>query len=86
MAERNRLELLPDGFVAFWTESGERWRHKDVEEGRVGEGFRIFLADSGEERRYAFGPREPHDATVADLRDQLARAKPVTERAKEVDR
>ena len=79
MAERNRLERLPDGFVAFWTASGERWRHKDVEEGRVGEGFRIFVSDLGEERRYTFGPREPHDATVEDLRDQLARATPVAQ-------
>ena len=81
MADRNRLEPLPDGFIAFWTRDGQRWKHKDVEEGRVGEGYRIFISDAGEERRYVFGPREPHDATVEDLRDQLARAQPVSERA-----
>jgi hypothetical protein len=68
------LERLPDGTVAFWTEKGERWRHRDIEEGRAGPGYRIFISDKGEERRYTFGPNELHDATVEDLRDQLSRA------------
>jgi hypothetical protein len=74
--DRDRLEPLGDGFVAFRTEKGERWKHRDVEEGRTGPGYRLFISDKGEERRYTFGPAEPHDATVFDLRDQLARATP----------
>jgi hypothetical protein len=70
----NRLEPLPDGFVAFHTEKGERWKHRDVEEGTVGLGYRLFVSDAGEQRRYSFGPREPHDATLFDLRDQLSRS------------
>jgi hypothetical protein len=78
MGRNDRLEPLPDGFVAFHTERGERWKHKDMEEeGRVGVGYRLFISDRGEERRYTFGPKEPHDATVLDLRDQLAKATPV---------
>ena len=77
MGDRNRLEPLPDGFVAFRTEKGQRWRHKDIEEARVGEGYRLFISDSGEERKYVFGPNESHDATLFDLRQQLSRAQPV---------
>ncbi len=77
MKSRDRLEPMPDGYVAFHTESGDRWRHKDVEDGRTGSGYRLFLSDKGEERRYKFGPRESHDATILDLREQLARAEPV---------
>ena len=73
----DRLEPLEDGFVAFRTDKGERWKHKDVEEGRIGRGYRLFVSDTGEERRYAFGASEPHDATLLDLRDQLGRATPV---------
>ena len=76
--DHDRLELLPDGFTAFHTADGERWKHRDVEESRVGPGYRLFVSDRGEQRRYEFGANEPHDATVFDLRDQLARAKPVT--------
>ena len=82
MKSNNKLEPLPDGFVAFHTERGERWRHKDMEDGRTGTGYRVFISDKGEERRYKFGPRESHDATILDLRDQLARAEPVVQAAK----
>ena len=74
----NRLEPLPDGFTAFHTADGERWKHRDSEESRVGPGYRLFVSDRGEERRYEFGAHEPHDATLSDLREQLARAVPVT--------
>ena len=77
MADHDRLEPLPDGFTAFRTQNGERWKHKDIEDSRVGPGYRVFISDTGEERRYEFGRTEPHDATLFDLRDQLSRAKPV---------
>ena len=77
----DRLEPLPDGFTAFHTASGERWKHRDVESSRVGPGYRLFVNERGEQRRYDYGPTEPHDATLLDLRDQLARAKPFTEAA-----
>ena len=76
MSDRNRLEPLEDGWVAFRAEDGTRWRHKDLTEGRVGEGYREFVADSGEVRRYRFSAGELHDATIADLRDQLKRSEP----------
>jgi hypothetical protein len=79
--DRNRLEPLPDGFVAFRTAKGERWKHRDVEDGRTGPGYRLFVSEGGEERRYTFGPHEPHDTTVFDLREQLARATPVAARS-----
>jgi hypothetical protein len=72
----DHLEPLADGFVAFRTTTGERWKHRDMAEARVGPGYRLFVSDSGEERRYTFGPSEPHDATLLDLREQLARATP----------
>jgi hypothetical protein len=71
---RSQLEPLDDGYVAFRTKDGERWKHKDLTEGRVGEGYRVFISDSGEERRYRFGPDELHDATIEDLREQLHQA------------
>ena len=74
----DRLEPLADGFVAFRTEKGERWKHRDMEEGRTGPGYRLFVSESGEQRQYAFGPAEPHDATLLDLREQLARATPLS--------
>lgn len=74
MSRKNQLEPLEEGWVAFHTEDGERWRHKDLTEGRVGEGYRVFISDAGEERRYRFSATEPHDATTADLREQLTRA------------
>ena len=73
-----QLEHLPDGYIAFHTKDGKRWRHKDLSDARVGPGYRVFISDTGEERRYEFGPREVHDATLLDLREQLAKAKPVT--------
>ena len=73
---KDRLEPLPDGSIAFHSESGERWRHKDIEAAVTGPGYRIFLSDRGEERRYTFGPHEPHDATLFDLRRQLSLATP----------
>lgn len=72
----DRLEPLPDGFVGFRASNGERWRHKDIEAGRTGPGYRLFVSESGEERRYMFAPTEPHDATLLDLREHLSRAKP----------
>lgn len=74
MSRNNQLEPLGDGYVAFRTEDGERWKHKDTTEGRAGEGYREFISNDGEQRRYRFGPDEPHDATLEDLRDQLRRA------------
>jgi hypothetical protein len=76
MGRNDRLEPLDDGFVAFHDESGARWKHKDMSPARTGEGYRVFVSDRGEERRYAFGPRESHDATIIDLREQLAKATP----------
>ena len=76
MARNNQLEPLDDGYVAFRTQDGERWKHKDMTKGRVGEGYRVFISDEGAERRYQFGPDELHDATIEDLREQLRRAEP----------
>ena len=79
MGKKDRLEPQPDGFVAFHTEAGERWKHKDVvENATTGAGYRLFLSDRGEERRYYFGPKETRDATVHDLRMQVAAARPVS--------
>ena len=75
--DNDRLESLADGSIAFRTTRGERWTHRDVEAARTGPGYRLFVSDTGEARRYDFGPHEPHDATLFDLRDQLARATPV---------
>ena len=74
----DRLEPLEDGFVGFRAADGARWKHKDVEASRVGPGYRLFISETGEERRYTFGRTEPHDATLLDLREQLSRATPVT--------
>jgi hypothetical protein len=78
MSRNDRLEPLDDGFVAFHDEKGARWKHKDMSESRTGEGYRVFISDRGEERRYAFGPKESHDATVLDLRDQLSKSTPAS--------
>lgn len=78
MPRNNSLQPLDNGFVAFRTENGERWKHRDLTEGRVGEGYRVFISDDGEERHYRFSPDEPHDATIHDLRDQLRRAEPAS--------
>jgi hypothetical protein len=76
MAGKDRLEPLGDGFIAFHDESGRRWKHKDIEQAVTGPGYRVFISDTGEERRYEFGPHESHDATLFDLRRQLGLAKP----------
>jgi hypothetical protein len=78
MPKKHQLEPLEDGFVAFRTETGERWKHRDLTEGRVGEGYRVFISDDGEERRYRFSTKEVHDATIFDLREQLKRAEPAS--------
>ena len=70
----DRLEPLEDGFVGFRTADGQRWKHKDIAASRVGPGYRLFVSETGEERRYTFGRAEPHDATLLDLREQLAKA------------
>jgi hypothetical protein len=77
MSAKNRLEPMADGFVGFHTESGDHWKHRDVEESKAGPGYRLFISDKGEERRYTFSPKETHDATIFDLRQQLAAAKAV---------
>lgn len=76
MAPKNQLEPLDDGWVAFHDDDGHRWRHKDMTEGRVGVGERVFVADDGEERHYRFDATELHDATIEDLREQLRRSLP----------
>jgi len=73
---RDHLEPLADGFVGFHSASGEHWKHRDVAEAPPSSGYRLFVSDRGEERRYAFVARESHDATLLDLREQLSRAKP----------
>ena len=75
--DRSPLEPLEDGFTAFTTADGERWKHRDVEDSRVGPGYRLFVNERGEQRRCDFGPNEPHDVTLTDLREQLKRAKPI---------
>ncbi|HET7459257.1 MAG TPA: hypothetical protein VFJ74_16525 [Gemmatimonadaceae bacterium] len=75
--DHDRLERLPDDYTGFHTKAGERWKHKDFEEARTGAGYRLFISDRGERRRYDFGPRESHDATLLDLREQLEQAKPM---------
>ena len=79
MAKRDKLEPLADGWVAFHTESGERWKHKDFTEtptGAPAHHYRLFVADRGEQRRYDFAPKDPRDSTVWDLREQLRRSEP----------
>lgn len=81
MSKRDKLEPMPDGWVAFHTESGQRWKHKDFTENAAGGGtlhYRRFVADSGEQRRYTFAPKDSRDSTVWDLREQLGRAESVT--------
>jgi hypothetical protein len=84
MNKRDKLEPLSDGWVAFHTESGERWKHKDfVETTTDGTSvhYRLFVADSGDQRRYTFAPKDPRDSTVWDLREQLQRSEPVASSA-----
>lgn len=79
MGDRNKLEHLEDGSIAFRDEDGRRWRHRDVTAATTGPGYRLFVSDSGDERRYHFGEKESHDATVEDLREQVRKAQPVAE-------
>jgi len=79
MNKRDKLEPLADGWVAFYTESGDRWKHKDATEttptGTVH--YRSFVSDRGEQKRYTFAPKDARDSTVWDLREQLRRSEPV---------
>ena len=77
MNKRDKLEPLADGWVAFHTESGERWKHKDVTESEatgLATQYRLFVSDRGEQRRYTFAPKDPRDSTISDLREQLRRS------------
>jgi hypothetical protein len=81
VSKRDKLEPLADGWVAFHTESGERWKHKDATEaGASGTAihYRSFVSDRGEQKRYTFAPKDARDSTVWDLREQLRRSEPVT--------
>jgi len=81
MSKRDKLEPMPDGWVAFHTESGQGWKHKDFTESAAGATtvhYRLFVADAGEQRRYTFAPKDARDSTVWDLREQLRRSEGVT--------
>jgi hypothetical protein len=79
MNKRDKLEPLADGWVAFHTEAGDRWKHKDFTEttatGTVH--YRSFVSDRGEQKRYTFAPKDARDSTVWDLREQLRRSEPI---------
>ena len=79
MSKRDKLEPMPDGWVAFHTDTGQRWKHKEFTEsattGTVH--YRLFVADAGEQRRYTFAPKDARDSTVWDLREQLRKSDPV---------
>ena len=81
MNKRDKLEPLPDGWLAFHTESGERWKHKDsAETSATGTTVhhRTFVSDKGgEQKRYTFAPKDSRDSTVWDLREQLRRSEAV---------
>lgn len=80
MNKRDKLEPLADGWVAFHTESGDRWKHKDsAETGASGTTvhYRLFVSDKGEQKRYTFAPKDARDSTVWDLREQLRRSEAV---------
>ncbi|HUQ82490.1 MAG TPA: hypothetical protein VM076_15180 [Gemmatimonadaceae bacterium] len=76
MSKRDKLEPLADGWVGFHTESGDHWKHRDVNEaGSAGTAhYRVFVSDRGEQRRYSFSRKDPRDSTVWDLREQLRRS------------
>ena len=80
MSKRDKLEPMADGWVGFHTESGDHWKHKDMTEAAATGSvhYRLFVADKGEQRRYAFAPKDPRDSTVWDLREQLRRSEPAT--------
>jgi len=79
MNKRDKLEPLADGWVAFHTESGDRWKHKDSTESAAGATahYRSFVSDKGEQKRYTFAPKDARDSTVWDLREQLRRSESV---------
>jgi hypothetical protein len=83
MSKRDKLEPMPDGWVAFHAESGPRWKHKDFTESGPGTTvhYRLFISDTGEQRRYVFAPKDARDSTVWDLREQLRRSEPVAANA-----
>ena len=83
MSKRDKLEPMADGWVGFHTESGDHWKHRDVTEaGPTGTThYRLFVGDRGEQRRYTFGPKDPRDSTVWDVREQLRRAEVASESA-----
>jgi|SRR3954469_2292658 len=81
MNKRDKLEPMADGWVAFHTESGDRWKHKDfTESGAAGTTvhYRSFVSDKGEQKRYTFAAKDARDSTVWDLREQLRRSESVT--------
>lgn len=80
MNKRDKLEPLADGWVAFHTESGDRWKHKDfTETAEAGTTvhYRSFVSDGGVQKRYTFAPKDSRDSTVWDLREQLRRSEAV---------
>jgi len=77
MSKRDKLEPLSEGWVAFHTESGDRWKHKDFTETAANGAtvhYRSFVSDAGEQKRYTFAQKDSRDSTVWDLREQLRRA------------
>jgi hypothetical protein len=74
MGDRNKLEHLDDGTIAFHAEDGQRWRHRVVARAGNAPAYRHFVSDTGDERHYVFGERESFDATIHDLRDQLGKS------------
>jgi hypothetical protein len=81
MNKRDKLEPMADGWVAFHTESGDRWKHKDfTDSGEAGTTvhYRSFVSDRGEQKRYTFAAKDARDSTVWDLREQLRRSESVT--------
>jgi hypothetical protein len=84
MNKRDRLEPLAEGWVAFHTESGDRWKHKDfTETSATGTTvhYRLFVSDAGEQKRYTFAPKDSRDSTVWDLREQLRRSESISANA-----
>jgi hypothetical protein len=80
MTKRDKLEPLAEGWVAFHTESGDRWKHKDFTETAANGAtvhYRSFVSDGGEQRRYTFAPKDSRDSTVWDLREQLRRSESI---------
>jgi hypothetical protein len=80
MSKRDKLEPLADGWVAFHTESGDRWKHRDSTETSPDGAtthYRSFVSDKGEQKRYTFAPKDARDSTVWDLREQLRRSESV---------